>query len=106
MNGIEAIEVHIPVVDDLKGSRFEDQLIEDMDVVNLAMRDNEMRGYISSEIKEDRPNEINDKNLLWDELNIRKEEEHIKEIQAQDMAVTSSTEVNDFLLMFRLGKIA
>jgi len=52
MNGIEAIEVQIPTVDDIEGSGFEDQLIEDMDVVNLAMRDNEERGNASSEIQE------------------------------------------------------
>jgi len=52
VNGIEAIEVQIPTVDDIEGSGFEDQLIEDMDVVNLAMRDNEERGNASSEIQE------------------------------------------------------
>ena len=52
MNGIEAIEVQIPTVDDIEGSGFEDQLIEDMDVVNLAMRDNEERRNASPEIQE------------------------------------------------------
>jgi hypothetical protein len=33
---------------------------------------------------------LNDKNLLWDELNIRKNEEYVKENRSQDMAVSSS----------------
>lgn len=41
MNAIKAIEVQIPTVDDIEGSGLEDQLIEDMDIVNLPMRDNE-----------------------------------------------------------------
>ncbi len=50
MNGIEAIEVQISTVDDIEGSGLEDQLIEDKNVVNLAMRDNEERGNASPEI--------------------------------------------------------
>jgi len=52
MNGIEAIEVQIPTVDDIEGSGFEDQLIEDFDVVDLAMGDNNEAGDTSPEIQE------------------------------------------------------
>ena len=41
MDGIKAIEIQISTIDNVKGSWFESQLIEDVDVVNLAMSDND-----------------------------------------------------------------
>ena len=52
MDSIKAIEIQIPTIDNIKGSWFEDQLIEDVDVVNFAMSDNNERGDISSEVQE------------------------------------------------------
>jgi hypothetical protein len=52
MESIKAIEIQIPTVDNIKSSWFEDQLIEDVDVVNFAMRDNNDRGNASSEVQE------------------------------------------------------
>ena len=52
MDCVKAIEIQIPTVDNIKGSWFEDQLIEDVDVVNLAMSDNNERGDTSPEVQE------------------------------------------------------
>ena len=52
MDGIKAIEIQIPTVDNIEGSWFEDQLIEDVDVVNFAMSDNNERGNTSPEVQE------------------------------------------------------
>ena len=41
MDGIKAIEIQISTIDNVKGPWFESQLIEDVDVVNLAMSDND-----------------------------------------------------------------
>jgi len=41
MDGIKATEIQISTIDDVKGSWFEAQLIEDVDVVNLAVSDND-----------------------------------------------------------------
>ena len=43
MDGIKAIEIRISTTDNVKGSWFESQLIEDVDVVNLAMSDNDAK---------------------------------------------------------------
>ena len=51
VNSIKAIEIQIPAVDDIKGSRFEDQLIEDVDIVDLAMSDDHERGDTSPKIQ-------------------------------------------------------
>ena len=51
MDHIEAIEIQISTVDNIKGSWFEDQLIEDVDVVNFAMSNNDEGGNTSSEIQ-------------------------------------------------------
>ena len=52
MDGIKAIEVQISSVDDIEGSRFEDQLIEDLDIVNLAVGNNDEGGNASSEVQQ------------------------------------------------------
>ena len=52
MDGIKAIEVQISSVDDIEGSRFEDQLIEDPDIVNLAVGNNDEGGNASSEVEQ------------------------------------------------------
>ena len=52
MDSIKAIEIQIPTVDDIKGSWFEDQLIQNGDVVNFAMSDNNERGNASPEVQE------------------------------------------------------
>jgi hypothetical protein len=52
MDSIKAIEIQISTIDNIKGSWFEDQLIEDVDVVNLAMSDNNERGNTSPEVQE------------------------------------------------------
>jgi hypothetical protein len=52
MDSIKAIEIQIPTVDDVKGSWFEDQLIQDGDVVNFAMSDNNEGGNTSPKIQE------------------------------------------------------
>jgi hypothetical protein len=52
MDSIKAIEIQIPTVDNIEGSWFEDQLIEDVDVVNFAMSDNNERGNTSPEVQE------------------------------------------------------
>jgi hypothetical protein len=52
MDSIKAIEIQIPTVDDIKGSWFEDQLIEDVDVVNFAMGNNHEGGNTSPEVQE------------------------------------------------------
>lgn len=41
MDNIKATEIQITTIDNVKGSWFESQLIEDVDVVNLAMSDND-----------------------------------------------------------------
>ena len=41
MDSIKAIEIQISTIDNVKGSWLEAQLIEDVDVVNLAMSDND-----------------------------------------------------------------
>ncbi len=41
MDGIKAIEIQISTIDNVKGSCFEGQLVEDVDVVNLAVSDND-----------------------------------------------------------------
>ena len=41
MDGIKAIEIQISTIDNVKSSWFEGQLIEDVDVVNLAVSDND-----------------------------------------------------------------
>jgi len=51
MDCMKAIEIQIPPVDDVKGSWFEDQLIQDIDVVNFAMSNNDEGGNTSSEIQ-------------------------------------------------------
>lgn len=43
MDGIKATEIQISTIDNVKGPWFEAQLIEDVDVVNLAMSDNDKR---------------------------------------------------------------
>ena len=52
MDGVKAFEIQIPTVDNIEGSWFEDQLIEDVDVVNLAMSDNHEGGDTSPEVQE------------------------------------------------------
>jgi len=52
MDGIKTFEIQISAVDNVEGSWFEGQLIENFDVVNLAMGDNYKRGDASSEIQE------------------------------------------------------
>ena len=52
MDGVKAIEVQIASVDDIESSRFEDQLIEDPDIVNLAMGNNDEGGNASSEVQQ------------------------------------------------------
>ena len=52
MNRIKAIEIQIPTVDNIEGSWFEGQLIQDLDVVNFAMSDDNERGNTSSEVQE------------------------------------------------------
>ena len=52
MDSIKAIEIQIPTVDDVKGSWFEDQLIQDGDVVNFAMSNDNEGGNTSPEVQE------------------------------------------------------
>jgi len=52
MDSIKATEIQIPTVDNIEGSWFEDQLIEDVDVVNFAMSDNNEEGNTSPEVQE------------------------------------------------------
>jgi hypothetical protein len=52
MDGIKTIEIQISAVDNVEGPRFEDELIEDFDVVDLAMGDNNEAGDTSPEIQE------------------------------------------------------
>src|SRR5512139_1302567 len=52
MNGVKAFEVQIASVDDIESSRFEDQLIEDPDIVNLAVGNNDEGGNASSQIQQ------------------------------------------------------
>lgn len=51
MDSIKAIEIQIPAVDDVKGSRLEDQLIEDVDIVDFAMSDDHERGDTSPKVQ-------------------------------------------------------
>jgi len=52
MDSIKATEIQISTVDNIEGSWFEGQLIEDVDIVNFAMSDNHERGNTSSEVQE------------------------------------------------------
>jgi hypothetical protein len=52
MDGIKATEIQIPTIDNVKGAWFESQLIEDVDVVNLAMRNNDEGRDTSPQIQE------------------------------------------------------
>ena len=52
MDRIKAIEIQIPTVDNIEGSWFEDQLIEDVDIVNFAMSDNHESGNTSPEVQQ------------------------------------------------------
>ena len=52
VDGIKAIEVQISSVDDIESSRFEDQLIEDLDIVNLAVGNNDEGWNASSEVQQ------------------------------------------------------
>jgi hypothetical protein len=47
VNRINTLEIQIPTIDNVKGFRFEGQLVEDIDVVNLAVGDNDERGDTS-----------------------------------------------------------
>ena len=51
MDSITAIEIQINTADNIKGSWFEDQLIQDGDVVNFAMSDNNEGGNTSPEVQ-------------------------------------------------------
>ena len=51
MDGIKAIEIQISTIDNVKGSWFEGQLIEDVDIVNLAVGDNDKGGDTSPEVQ-------------------------------------------------------
>ena len=52
MNGVKAFEIQIASVDNIESSRFEDQLIEDLDIVNLAVGNNDEGGNASSEVEQ------------------------------------------------------
>jgi len=52
MDGIKAIEIQISTIDNVEGSWFEGQLIENFDVVNLAMSNNDEGGNASSEVEQ------------------------------------------------------
>lgn len=52
VDSLKAIEIQIPTVDNIEGSWFEDQLIEDVDVVNFAISNNNEGGDTSSEVQE------------------------------------------------------
>jgi len=52
MDGITAIEVQISSIDDVEGSWFEGQLIENFDIVNLAMGNNGEGGNTSSKVQQ------------------------------------------------------
>jgi hypothetical protein len=51
-DGIKATEIQISMIDNVKGAWFENQLIEDVDVVNLAMRNNDEGRDTSPQIQE------------------------------------------------------
>jgi hypothetical protein len=51
MDGIKAIEIQISTIDNVKGSWFEGQLIEDIEVVNLAMSDNDEERNTAPEVQ-------------------------------------------------------
>jgi len=51
MDGIKAIEIQISTIDNVKGSWLEAQLIEDVDVVNLAVGNNDEGGNTSPEVQ-------------------------------------------------------
>jgi hypothetical protein len=51
-DGIKATEIQISTIDNVKGAWFENQLIEDVDVVNLAMRNNDEGRDTSPQIQE------------------------------------------------------
>ena len=51
MGRIKPFEIQIPPIDNIESSRFEDQLIEDIDVVNFAVSNNDKGGNTSSEIQ-------------------------------------------------------
>ena len=52
MHPIKASKIQIPSVDDIEGSRFEDHLIEDPEIVNFAMGDNDEGGNTSSGVEQ------------------------------------------------------
>ena len=51
MDSIKAIEIQISTIDNVKGSWLEAQLIEDVDVVNLAVGNNDEGGNTSPEVQ-------------------------------------------------------
>ena len=52
MQSVEATEVEISPIEDVKRSCFEAELIEDVDVVNFASRDNDYSGKVASQVEQ------------------------------------------------------
>ncbi len=52
MNGIKTTEIQISTIEDVKGPGFEAQLIQEVDVVNLARSDNDEGRDTSSQIQQ------------------------------------------------------
>ena len=52
METIKPAKIHVPTVDNIEGSWFENHLVENMDIVNFAMSDNHKRGNTPSEVEE------------------------------------------------------
>ena len=52
MQPIQALEVDVTTIHDVKGARFRDQLIEDVDVVQFAVADVDKRGDIATQIEQ------------------------------------------------------
>ena len=51
VQSVEATEVEISPIEDVKRSCFEAELIEDVDVVNFASRDNDYGGKVASQVE-------------------------------------------------------
>ena len=51
MDGIKAPEIEISTIDNVKGSWFEGHLIEDVDIMNLAVGDNDEGRNTSAEVQ-------------------------------------------------------